>query len=218
MRGEKAAAPLAADGARAMRLCNRRWCSDEQIALGILASGNIADKFVTDRQLTGHEVVAAGSRAADKAAAFAARFGLAHAYGSYEALVAAPEVDVVYVATPHPMHAAAARLAIDAGKHVLVEKPFALNAAEAADIMARAAARGVVVLEAMWMRFLPHMVKLRALRRRRHRHAADARRDAYAAPVGRPGAPPQRPGAGRRRAARPRRLPGVVRHRHAGRA
>jgi len=130
---------------------------------GILATGNIAEKFVADLQLTGHEVVAVGSRSADTAAAFAARFGLVHAYGSYEALVAAPEIDVVYIATPHPTHAAAARLAIDAGKHVLIEKPFALNAAEAADIFARADGARVVALEAMWMRFLPHMVKLRAL-------------------------------------------------------
>jgi predicted dehydrogenase len=130
---------------------------------GILATGNIADKFVTDLQLTGHKVVAVGSRSLDKATAFASRFGLARAYGSYEALVADREVDAVYVATPHPMHAAAARLAIDAGKHVLVEKPFALNAAEAVAITDHGATRRVVVLEAMWMRFLPHMAKLREL-------------------------------------------------------
>ncbi|MBN9305531.1 MAG: oxidoreductase [Devosia sp. 67-54] len=130
---------------------------------GILATGNIAEKFVTDLQLTGHAVVAVGSRSPDKAAAFASRFGLARAHGSYEALVADPEVDAVYVATPHPMHAPAARLAIAAGKHVLVEKPFALNAMEATDLVERAASRGVVLLEAMWMRFLPHMAKVREL-------------------------------------------------------
>jgi predicted dehydrogenase len=128
---------------------------------GILAAGNIAGKFTADLLLAGHEVKAVGSRSAQKASEFAARYGLPRAHGSYEALVEDPEVDAVYIATPHPMHAPAARLAIEAGKHVLIEKPFTLNSAEAQDLVERAAARGVVVLEAMWTRFLPHMIRLR---------------------------------------------------------
>ncbi len=131
------------------------------IRWGILAAGNIAGKFTADLLLAGHTVTAVGSRSAPKAADFAARYGLGRSHGSYEALVADPEVDAVYVATPHPMHAPAARLAIAAGKHVLIEKPFTLNAAEAQDIMERAEAKGVVLLEAMWTRFLPHMIRLR---------------------------------------------------------
>jgi predicted dehydrogenase len=130
---------------------------------GILATGSIARSFAGDLRDAGITVTAVGSRAPGAATAFAAEFGIPHAHGSYEQLVADPEVDVIYVATPHPMHCASALLAIDAGKHVLVEKPFTLNRAEAQRVAERAAERGVVAMEAMWTRFLPHMVRLREL-------------------------------------------------------
>lgn len=130
---------------------------------GILATGGIARSFARDLLGAGHTVTAVGSRAPGAAAAFATEFGIPNAHGSYENLVADPEVDVVYVATPHPMHADGALLAIAAGKHVLVEKPFTLNAAEATRIADAAVAAGVVAMEAMWTRFLPHMVQLRTL-------------------------------------------------------
>ena len=128
---------------------------------GILATGWIAELFVKDLMLTHHQVTAVGSRSQAKADDFAARFGIPTAHGSYEALVADPDVDIVYIATPHPQHVTAARLALGAGKHILVEKPFTLNAVEAAEIVDLAQSKRLVALEAMWTRFLPHMVRLR---------------------------------------------------------
>ncbi|GAA2249846.1 Gfo/Idh/MocA family oxidoreductase [Herbiconiux moechotypicola] len=130
---------------------------------GVLGSGGIAATFTRDLQLTGREVTAVGSRSQGSADAFAERFGIGAAHGSYEALVSDPEVDIVYIATPHPYHAENALLAIAAGKHVLVEKPFTLNAAEAEQVAVAAAEAGVVVLEAMWTRFLPHMARIREI-------------------------------------------------------
>jgi predicted dehydrogenase len=104
-----------------------------------------------------------GSRTQAAADAFAATHRIPRAHGSYEALAADPDVDVIYVSTPHPFHAEGALLALEHGKHVLVEKPFTLNAAEARQVVDLAAAKGLVVLEAMWTRWLPHMVRVREL-------------------------------------------------------
>jgi predicted dehydrogenase len=123
---------------------------------GILAPGGIARGMASSlRARTRQEIVAVGSRDLGRAQAFAAEFGIGRAHGSYEALVADPEVDVVYVASPHSSHREHALLAIEAGKHVLVEKAFARNAAEARDVVAAARARGEFCMEAMWTRFLP---------------------------------------------------------------
>ena len=105
---------------------------------GILGPGWIADELTTSLRHTKQEVVAVGSRSSERASAFAARHGIdpAHAHGSYEALVADDLVDVVYVASPHSEHLEHALLAIGANKHVLVEKPIAPTAAEAAQIAA----------------------------------------------------------------------------------
>ncbi len=130
---------------------------------GILATGGIARLFTQDLHVAGREIVAVGSRSDVSARAFAEEFGIPHAHGSYEALLADPDVDIVYVATPHPSHAENALAVIAAGKHVLVEKPFTLNAAEAAAVRDAAAARGVLVLEAMWTRYLPHMARIHEL-------------------------------------------------------
>jgi predicted dehydrogenase len=130
---------------------------------GILGTGGIARAFTTDLNLTGLTVSAVGSRTQQSADAFASAHGIPRAHGSYEALAADPEVDVIYVSTPHPFHAEGARLALEHGKHVLVEKPFTLNAAEARSVVELAAAKGLVVLEAMWTRWLPHMVRVREL-------------------------------------------------------
>lgn len=130
---------------------------------GIIGTGGIAESQVADLLANGFTVTAVGSRTQAKADEFAARFGIPTAHGSYEALVADPDVDVVYVATPHPMHFADATLALDAGKHVLVEKAFTINAGQAKQLVDLAETKGLVVLEAMWTRFLPHMVRLREL-------------------------------------------------------
>lgn len=128
---------------------------------GILATGGIARAFTSDLTANGFTVQAVGSRREESARAFAAEFGIPTAHGSYEALVADPEVDIVYVATPHPFHAADATLALEAGKHVLVEKPFTVNQAEARAVADLARERGLLAMEAMWTRYLPHMVRIR---------------------------------------------------------
>jgi predicted dehydrogenase len=133
------------------------------IRWGILGTGWIAEMFVTDLRATGIEIAAVGSRSQASADAFGSRFDIASRHPSYEALVADPDVDAIYVATPHPMHAENALLAIAAGKHVLIEKPFTLNAGEAAGVAEAARRAGVVVLEAMWTRFLPSMVRIREI-------------------------------------------------------
>jgi predicted dehydrogenase len=123
---------------------------------GVLAPGGIAQDFVDSlHRNTDQRVVAVGSRSLERAGEFAARHGIPRHYDSYDALVGDPEVDVVYVASPHSEHRTLALLAIAAGKHVLVEKPIALSAAEARDIAAAAHAAGVFAMEAMWTRFLP---------------------------------------------------------------
>ena len=134
---------------------NIRW--------GILGTGGIAHAQTKDLIGNGFTVTAVGSRAQESADAFASEFEIPTAHGSYEALVADPEVDVVYVSTPHPFHATAALLALRAGKHVLVEKPFTLNAAEAREVVSVASANRLVVLEAMWTRYLPHMRRIREI-------------------------------------------------------
>jgi predicted dehydrogenase len=94
---------------------------------------------------------------------FAEQYSVSTAHGSYEDLVADPLVDVVYIATPHPFHHANALLALNAGKHVLVEKSFTMNAREAQEIVDLAESKGLVALEAMWTRFLPHMIRIREI-------------------------------------------------------
>jgi predicted dehydrogenase len=123
---------------------------------GVIGTGWIAERFVDALQSqTRQRVVAVGSRTDAAAAAFAGRFGIPRAHGSYEALVGEPEVDVVYVATPHPSHLPHGLLALDAGKHLLIEKPLALNAREARELQARAAELDLYCAEAMWTLFTP---------------------------------------------------------------
>jgi len=130
---------------------------------GLIGTGWIANRFADDlRRLPGAEIVAVGSRAQSTADAFADRFAIARRHASYEALVADDDVQAVYVSTPHPGHHDAAMAAITAGKHVLCEKPFTMDAAQARHLVDAARAHGVFLMEAMWTRFLPHMVRLRA--------------------------------------------------------
>jgi predicted dehydrogenase len=135
----------------------------DRLRWGILGTGGIARLFTSDLNLTGVTVTAVGSRTQEAADTFAATFGIPRAHGSYEALAADPEVDAIYVSTPHPFHAEGARLALEHGKHVLVEKPFTLNEPEARAVVDLAREKGLVVLEAMWTRWLPHMVRVREL-------------------------------------------------------
>ena len=123
---------------------------------GVLAPGGIANDFVaTLHANTDQRVAAVASRSVERAGAFALMHGIPTVHERYEALVADPGVDVVYVAAPHSEHLALALLAIGAGKHVLIEKPIAVSAAQAREIAAAARAAGVFAMEAMWSRFLP---------------------------------------------------------------
>ncbi|MEE2523246.1 Gfo/Idh/MocA family oxidoreductase [Pseudarthrobacter sp. J75] len=123
---------------------------------GIMGPGWIAERFTESVQAHSRQVIAAvGSRSLDRSKAFAEAYGVPAAYGSYEELAAAPDVDIVYVCTPHNVHHHAALLAIAAGKHVLIEKPIGLNAEQAREIAGRAGAAGVFASEAMWSFFLP---------------------------------------------------------------
>jgi len=142
--------------------------SDQPLRWGIIGTGGIAGQFAADLAgVPGARLTAVGSRTQESAAAFAARCAAAHpgvrAHGSWADLVADPAVDAVYVATPHPWHAPAALLAVEAGRHVLVEKPFTMDAGEARQVVAAARAAGVFCMEAMWTRFLPHVRRLREL-------------------------------------------------------
>jgi predicted dehydrogenase len=108
-------------------------------------------------------VLAVASRDAGRAADFARQFGVHRAYGSYQQLVEDPEVDAVYIASPHSEHAAHAEMALLAGKPCLVEKAFTVNAAQARRVFACARSQGLFCMEAMWARFLPHYAALRRL-------------------------------------------------------
>lgn len=123
---------------------------------GVIGPGEIANDFTTTMHANSDQrVVAVGSRSPERAAAFAARHGVPGVHGSYEALVADPTVDVVYVASPHPQHLGHALLAIAAGKHVLVEKPMTTSSADTRTLADAARAAGVLAMEAMWTRYLP---------------------------------------------------------------
>lgn len=131
---------------------------------GIMGPGWIAERFTESIQAhTGQVIAAVGSRSLSRSKAFADAFDVPAAYGSYEELAAAPDIDIVYVCTPHNFHHQAAVLALDAGKHVLVEKPIGLNAAQARDIAKRAEAAGVFAGEAMWSFFLPKFDVIRQI-------------------------------------------------------
>jgi predicted dehydrogenase len=128
----------------------------KKLRWGILGCGRIARQLAqTLRGSATGKLVAAGSRSLEKARAFAAEFGAAHAHGSYEELLANPAVDVVYIATPHPEHALWAIRAAEAGKHLLCEKPLTMNATEAAAVVAAARRHDVFLLEAFMYRCHP---------------------------------------------------------------
>ena len=124
--------------------------------VGIIGAGHIAQKAaITLGAMEDMQCLAIGSRSLEKAQAFAARFSVPRAYGSYADLLADPDVELVYVAVPHSCHFEVTRDAILTGKPCLVEKSFMLNATEAATILALAREKGVFVAEALWPRYMP---------------------------------------------------------------
>jgi predicted dehydrogenase len=131
---------------------------------GILGTGNIASQFAKGLSvLDDAELVAVGSRTAEPARAFGERYGVPRRHASYAELASDPDVDAIYVASPHTYHKEHTLLCLAAGKPVLCEKPFAINAAEAEQMVAAARERGLFLMEAMWTRFLPHIARLREL-------------------------------------------------------
>jgi predicted dehydrogenase len=136
----------------------------DTIRWGILGTGTIAHSFALGlRDAPGAELVAVGSRSQAGADRFAEEFGIPRRHPSYAALAADREVDVVYVSTPHSRHRDDTILCLEAGRHVLCEKPFAINALEAEEMVACARANRRFLMEAMWTRFNPVMVKVREL-------------------------------------------------------
>jgi predicted dehydrogenase len=124
--------------------------------VGIIGAGHIAEKAArTLAEMDGMSCLAIGSRSQKKAQDFAARFGIPRAYGSYAELLQDPDIDLVYIATPHSCHFENARDAILAGKPCLVEKSFMMNAIEAAAILALAREKNVFIAEAIWPRYMP---------------------------------------------------------------
>jgi predicted dehydrogenase len=131
---------------------------------GVVGPGRIAEKVTADFAFVdGAEPVAVASRSSSRAEAFAERHGLARAYGSYAEILADPEIDVLYVATPHAQHHAFALAALRAGKALLIEKSFTATTAGAIEVVDLARQSGVFVMEAMWTRFQPAVVALREL-------------------------------------------------------
>jgi predicted dehydrogenase len=145
--------------------CDRRW--DVTVRWGVAGTGAVAATALRDLAGVPNAVLTAvGSRSAERAGAFAAAVGhgqVPTAHGSYRALLDDPNVDVVYIATPHPHHRALALAALAAGKAILVEKSFTVTPAATREIVAAAGAAGRFAMEAMWTRFCPAMVRLREL-------------------------------------------------------
>lgn len=136
----------------------------KKIKWGIIGTGWIADKmaealpFVQDAELC-----AVASRSDDKARAFAAKYGISRAYGSYEELVRDGEIDVVYIATPHNLHCENTLLALENGRNVLCEKPFAVNGREVRKMIAKAEEKNLFLMEALWSRFLPNVIRAKEI-------------------------------------------------------
>lgn len=135
--------------------------SEQPVRWGVLATGGMAAAFTEDLLLLPDaRVTAVGSRSAESAQAFADRFGIPRAHGSWRELAADPEVDVVYVATPHAQHVAAATACLEAGKPVLVEKPFALSGNQARQLTELAEKQNLFVMEAMWTCLNPAVLRI----------------------------------------------------------
>jgi predicted dehydrogenase len=134
----------------------------QTIRWGILGTGYIANLFAEGLSVVDDaQLVAVGSRQHAMAEAFGAKWNVPHRHGSYEALAEDPDVDVVYVSSPHPFHYENTLLCLSAGKHVLVEKPFALNARQTREMIDLVRKKRLFLMEAMWTRYIPAMVQVR---------------------------------------------------------
>jgi predicted dehydrogenase len=134
------------------------------IRWGILGAGRIARKFASDFRLVDDaELIAIGSRSRESADKFADEFPLTYRHDSYEALAQNPEVDAIYIATPHNLHYENTLLCLENGKAVLCEKPFAMNSRQSLEMIALAREKKVFLMEALWTKFHPHYKKMREM-------------------------------------------------------
>ncbi|KAA3635255.1 MAG: gfo/Idh/MocA family oxidoreductase, partial [Bacteroidetes bacterium] len=130
------------------------------IKWGIIGCGKIAHKFIQDFEFVEQgEVVAVGSRSMDKAREFAAQYNVSNAHGSYEALAGDPEVQAIYIATPHNYHLENMKLCFQHDKAVLCEKPITVNTKELEEALEIARSKDLFLMEAMWTWFLPAVLK-----------------------------------------------------------
>lgn len=139
-----------------------------EVRWGILGTGGIAHAFATALLETpGAKIAAIGSRSVASAEKFGREFagqsGAPIAYGSYQALCDSTEVDIIYIGTPHPMHAENTTMALNGGKAVLCEKPFTMNLREAEKVVALAREKGLFLMEAMWTRYMPALAELKKI-------------------------------------------------------
>lgn len=133
---------------------------------GIMATGSIAEKFaatVNKMESEGEYLKAVASRTMDSACSFAEKHKVQNLFGSYESMVLSDCIDAVYIATPNNMHYENAKMCLLAGKNVLCEKPFTTNAAQAEDLYRLAEEKGLFIMEAFWIRFLPVLQKMRSI-------------------------------------------------------
>lgn len=135
---------------------------------GILATGNIANKFaktINMMKQVGEDqcLVACASRNAERAQMFANEYNIEKAYASYEGMLMDEQVEAVYVATPNNLHYENCRMCLEAGKHVLCEKPFTLKAEEAKELYAYAEQKGLFIMEGFWIRFLPALKRMQEI-------------------------------------------------------
>lgn len=136
----------------------------KKIRWGIMAPGKIAAKFASDIKLVKDaELIAVASRDPERSRKFAKRFGIKNFYSNYSDLALDPEIDVVYIASPHSFHFEQTMLCLENNKHVLCEKPMGLNAAEVIQMAETAKAKNLFLMEALWTRFLPSYLKCREL-------------------------------------------------------
>lgn len=136
--------------------------NEGKLKWGIIGTGMISNKFVADLGHTSNGIAyAVGSRNQESADEFAGKYNILKAYDSYDKLLQDPDVDVIYVGTPHPLHKINVIDALNAGKHVLCEKPFTMNAAELEAMIAVAREKKLFLMEAMWTRFLPPIRRVR---------------------------------------------------------
>ena len=128
----------------------------DTLKIGIIGAGRIASVLAdTMVRMPDVELVGIASRSLEKAQEFAERFSIKKAYGTYEEMVKDPEIELVYIATPHSEHCNHAKLCLENGKHVLCEKSFAANVAQAEEMIAMAEDKKLLITEAMWVRYMP---------------------------------------------------------------